>query len=143
MFVLIDTSGDSDIIGLDVSEADTIVFNLKGSVETPEFAEYLLRIKEAKPSVSFVLLFSTEEHQQTVKSYLSTKKFQVLAPKQVFFDAEDVTISDSGFYNNLKFAIVCSSFISNPPLKVYNGNLSNLKCFIEQVSPEVGLIAFL
>ena len=59
-----------------------------------------------------------------------------------FFDAQNITISDSGVNNNLKFALVCTSFISKPPLKVYNGNLSNLKCVIEQLSPEVGLVAF-
>ena len=138
-FVEINTAGD--IIGLDMSEADTVVFNLKGGVEISEFAAYLKRMKEAKPSVSFVLLFNTEEHQQAVKSYLSTKEFQVLGAQQIFFDAQDITISASGVYNNLKFALVCWSYISKPPLKVYNGNLSNLKSVVEQVSPEVGLVA--
>ena len=44
-------------------------------------------------------------------------------------------------YNNVKFALVCSSYISKPPLKVYNGSLSNLKYVIEQLSA-VGLVAF-
>ena len=66
----------------------------------------------------------------------------MLGAQQIFFDAQDITISASGVYNNLKFALVCWSYISKPPLKVYNGNLSNLKCVIEQLSPAVGLVAF-
>ena len=133
-----------DVCHLDMSEASTIVFNLESSVKMEELSEYLLNLKKNKPSLSFLLLFTNGEIQRGFLNFLSSKRFQGLSPHQVFFDdeKENIEVSELGLFNNLKFALVCTSHVARPPLKVYNGNLSNISAVVEQVTPAGGSVAF-
>ena len=138
----VEVKSDENIYIYELSESDTVLINLKEVSEVEVLADYLLNLKQKKPTITIILLFASEDQQALLLKVLSVKKYECLTPRQMFFDEVESNLSGSGFCNNLKFGLICTSHIYKPPLNVYNGNLSNLKNVVEKVSPEKSNIVF-
>lgn len=94
-----------------------------------------------KPEFSVIILFSSEECQRRVLSYMrSQKSDEQFVIYQLFFYAENRVVN--GLHANLKFCIIFGRVkLFRKPLKSYYGDLSNLVKAVAAVSPPAAKVS--
>ena len=130
-FHVVDTVNDVDVNSLESYQ--TIVLNIKHV--TNSLFQGLEVLKLAKSHVAIILLFSRQVDQVDVYEKLSTESNRaVFNPRKICFLKEDPKTADK-FCENLAHGLVCASSVYEPPLKEFNGGMTNLDLVVNQLSP--------
>ena len=130
-FQVVDTTNDVDVDSLNIYQ--TIVLNIKHV--TNSLFQGLEIFKLAKSHVAIILLFSRQVDQVDAFEKLSTDSNRgVFNPRKICFMKEDPKTADK-FCENLTHGLVCASSVYEPPLKEFNGGMTNLNLVVNQLSP--------
>ena len=116
---------------------ETVVVNCKKL--TDDQVKQVKMLKTLKISTNLVILFSEQEEKMEAFNKL---KGDLGNLKEIFFETES-PVSRGDFCQNLKHGIVSAPLVFKPPLKSFNGPLSNLENVVNQITPPGGRCVFI
>ena len=120
-----------------LSEFDTVVINCRNLTEGQ--VQQLKALKAASISTNIILLFSGQDEKMEIFSKLDSDLPNL---KEIFFETEQ-PIRKGEFCQNLKHGLISSPIVFKPPLKCFNGPISNLENVVDQISPPGGKSVFI
>ena len=121
-------------------ESDTFVANLaEPKYNDNQKTDFLDEVCGEQKAT--ILLFPSEGEQLNAVSYLRSKnEFKV---KQLLFD-KNTNVTEGCFCENLHFGLICGKLEHvQGKIKVYNGELDNLKAVVSQVTAPGGTVSSL
>ena len=120
-----------------MSRFETIVINCRKL--TPEQVKRLEAVKAAHITTNVIVLFTGQDEKMEAFSQLETNMSNL---KEIFF-VSDQPVRTGDYCQNLKLGIVSAPIVFKPPLKAFNGPMSNLEEVVNQITPPGGKSIFI
>ena len=120
-----------------LSGFETVVFNCRKLTQLQ--VQQLEALKADHISTNFILLFCEEDEKREAFNQLKTGLVNL---REIYFEA-DQPIRKGDHCQNLKLGIISAPIVFKPPVKSFNGPLSNLDNLVNQITPPGGKNVFI